>query len=88
MTCAACARRVEKASNRRAGAWATVSLATHRAMVTWSDGREPDPEVLAAAVEQAGDSGPGHSRGCTGRRRAVGSRRAQRTSLASTHARW
>jgi Cu+-exporting ATPase len=54
MTCAACARRVERAVNRLDGAWATVNLATHRAVVSWTGGHRPDTDRLVAAVEQAG----------------------------------
>ncbi|MEX5710070.1 heavy metal translocating P-type ATPase [Parafrankia sp. FMc6] len=54
MTCAACARRVEKVLNRIEGASAIVNLATHRAAVTWADTASADDATLVAAVERAG----------------------------------
>jgi Cu+-exporting ATPase len=54
MTCAACARRVEKALNRLDGVTAAVNLATHRAMASWSGGHRADEQSLVAAVERAG----------------------------------
>ncbi|WP_054565690.1 cation-translocating P-type ATPase [Frankia sp. R43] len=54
MTCAACARRVEKVLNRVEGASAVVNLATHRAAVTWADAASADDTALVSAVERAG----------------------------------
>jgi len=52
MTCAACARRVEKKLNRLDGVRATVNFATERALVTGLDPRRSAEAV--AAVESAG----------------------------------
>ncbi len=54
MTCAACARRVEKALNRLDGVAAVVNLATHRATVTVAGSDRPDSSTFVAAVERAG----------------------------------
>ncbi|BBY39775.1 carbonate dehydratase [Mycobacterium mantenii] len=52
MTCASCAARVEKKLNRLDGVAATVNYATERAALTVPPGY--DPQLLIAAVEQAG----------------------------------
>ncbi len=52
MTCASCAARIEKKLNRLDGVAATVNYATEKAALTVPSGY--DPQLLIAAVEQAG----------------------------------
>lgn len=52
MTCASCAARIEKKLNRLDGVAATVNYATEKAALTVPPGY--DPQLLIAAVEQAG----------------------------------
>ncbi|WP_374023571.1 heavy metal translocating P-type ATPase [Mycobacterium sp. HNNTM2301] len=52
MTCASCAARIEKKLNRLDGVAATVNYATEKAVLTVPSGY--DPQLLIAAVEQAG----------------------------------
>ncbi|UXA07294.1 heavy metal translocating P-type ATPase [Mycobacterium sp. SMC-2] len=54
MTCASCAARIEKKLNRLDGVAATVNYATEKAALTVPPGY--DPQLLIAAVEQAGYS--------------------------------
>lgn len=52
MTCDNCAARVENALNELPGTWATVSIATHTAVVRSKE--TPDLDELRAAVAHAG----------------------------------
>jgi P-type Cu+ transporter len=52
MTCASCARRVERKLGKLDGVTATVNYATEKAHVTYPDGLDPD--ALVAQVEAAG----------------------------------
>lgn len=52
MTCENCARRVENALNRLDGAWATVRIGSHSAVVRLK--APPDEAALRRAVRDAG----------------------------------
>ncbi|MDM2565325.1 heavy metal translocating P-type ATPase [Mycobacteroides abscessus] len=54
MTCASCANRIERKLNGLDGVTATVNYATEKAMVSAPQGY--DPELLVAAIENAGYS--------------------------------